>query len=87
MSGEHYDDIEAVAAERPPEQEAPEQEAPEQAAAPPAAEPKTMAVAGVTLSETQIPLMVVLVASVVLMIALGAHYDWKNTVSRSYCFN
>jgi len=84
MSGEHYDDIEAVAAERPPEQEAPEQEAHEQAAAPPAAEPKTMAVAGVTLSETQFPLSVVLVASIVLMIALGAHYDWKNTGVSSY---
>ena len=72
MSGEYYDE-EAVAAEQPPEQ----------AAAPLAAEPKKIAVAGVTLNETQIPLLVVLVASVVLMIALGAHYDWKNRVSRS----
>lgn len=44
-------------------------------------ETKTMAtVAGVTLDQTQLPLTVTFVASIVLIIALDAHYDWKNTV-------
>lgn len=57
---------------------------PEQAVAetaPPAAEHKTMSsVGGVSLSETQFPLAIVLVASIVLIIALDAHYEWKNNV-------
>jgi len=41
-------------------------------------ESKTMEIAGHTFDETQLPLFVVLLSSVVLLIATGAHYDWGN---------
>mmetsp|Transcript_20613 Transcript_20613/g.35410 ORF Transcript_20613/g.35410 Transcript_20613/m.35410 type:complete len:284 (+) Transcript_20613:146-997(+) len=43
-----------------------------------------MSVAGVTINETQLPLFIVLIASIVLLIATGAHYDWKVTENGSY---
>lgn len=46
----------------------------EEAPATPA--PKTMEVAGVTLTEAQVPLTIVLLSSIVLLIAVGAEYDW-----------
>eukprot|EP01083_Nonionella_stella_P265448 899164_1 len=45
---------------------------------------KTMEVAGVTLNEAQLPLFIVLIASIVLLIATGAEYDWNITNSGSY---
>lgn len=42
-----------------------------------ATETKSMSIAGVTIDETQLPIFVVLVASIVLLIATGAEYDWK----------
>ena len=39
-----------------------------------------MEVAGVTLNEAQLPLFIVLIASIVLLIATGAEYDWNITV-------
>lgn len=78
MSEEQLDE-EAVATEQPPEQAA------EVAATPPAENKQTMTkIAGVSLDDAQFPQFVVLVASIVLMIALGAHYDWKNTGVSSY---
>ena len=63
---------------------------PEQAVAetaPPAAEHKTMASAGgVSLNETQFPLAIVLVASIVLIIALDAEYDWNKVCCAPYRF-
>lgn len=59
----------------------------EQAAEAPAADTegtKTMEVAGVTLNEAQLPLFIVLVASIVLLIATGAEYDWNFTNAGSY---
>jgi len=41
-------------------------------------ESKTMDIAGHSFDETQLPLFVVLISSVVLLIATGAHYDWGN---------
>lgn len=80
MTDEQRDE-EAVPVEEQPTPEF----VPEQAAALPASEPKpAMAIAGIPLNQTQFPLFIVLVASIVLMIALGAHYEWKNNGVSSY---
>lgn len=88
MSDEKLYDEEAPAA--PADDAAPEVEEeapPEQAVAPPAAafepKPSMAAVAGIPLNEAQFPLFIVLVASIVLIIALGAHYEWKDYVSNN----
>ncbi len=47
---------------------------------------KTMEVAGVTLNEAQLPLFIVLIASIVLLIATGAEYDWNITVCVLHLF-
>lgn len=37
---------------------------------------RSVTVAGMTIDETQLPLFIVLIASVVLLVATGAEYEW-----------